>query len=375
MIKSILPIQFIALTVFFLSLSCVSQPPPVPDQITEPTRQPTPAAGSNQALLDELNAAIARAEQAHARAVDFESPAYFPGEWEAAEELFSQAGLVPRSGDADIRRAIDAYNTAADSFDSVFMLTIPLYAQAREDEIMALRTPLVAVGARDTFPGYFSPADSTAILAYEQYEEEDYYPARDSAGKALLMYRTLDTGFGAWRNMSEINERDFRLYDLDQYEKADEMLDVAVNGYESGNLPDALENAEEARLRFSLVLSTAWAGYAELRSMLAEGEYQAALDMKTNIAARDYFMMADSDRVAAQALLESERYEEAAKLFINAEAMYVIASMTALEKRRHASETLREANRKIEESEMTARRAESIISESISESIIEGGSR
>jgi hypothetical protein len=134
-----------------------------------------------------------------------------------------------------------------------------------------------------------------------------------------------------------------------------------MDTYRADNLPLAKEIAEEALLRYQLLLSTAWAEYAGVRSEMSEGERLAATDMKTNIAARDYFSMADTDNKAARELLESEEYEEAAKLFINSEAMYVISSMSALEKRRIATEVLKEALDKIEESDRAAREAEAII--------------
>ena len=312
----------------------------------------------SEALLDQLDAAAARAEDARKKAGDFESPSYFPSEWEAVETQYAQARSIPRATDADVNRAIGAYNTAADSYDSIFMLTIPLYAQAREDEIMALRDMLIATGARVSFPEYLSPADRTSLLALDQYEAQDFYPARNSAARALLMYQALTVGYDAWLLRWEINEREFELYEPDQYDHAEEIAGNGLDAYRAGNIPIAMESAEEALLRYRLVLFIAWAGYAELRSSLAEGERLAALDTKTDIASRDLFIMAESDNKAAQDLLKLERYEEAAKLFINAEAMYVIASMSTMEKRGAAAAAIREAREKIEESGRIARRAE-----------------
>ena len=327
---------------------------------------PSATAQQLQASAGQLDAAIARTDDAREKAGVFESPAYFPSEWEAAEAQYAHARSISMDTDADVTRALDAYRIAADSYDSILMLTLPLYAQAREDEIMSLRDLLIATGARASFPEYLSPADRTALLALDQFEAADFFPAKNSAARALSMYQTLTIGYDAWLLRWEIHERGFELYEPDQYDRAEEVAGDGIDAYEAGNIPAALENAEEALLRYRLVLSIAWAGYAELRSSLAEGERLAALDTKTDIASRTLFSMAESDNKAAQDLLKLERYEEAAKLFINAEAMYVIASMSTMEKRRTAATVIREAHEKIEESGRITRRIDHSV---------EGGSR
>lgn len=316
--------------------------------------------GAGQPMLADLEAAAAKAGEARSRAGDFSCPSYFPGEWEAAEKQLAETGQMPNN-DANIKSTIDAYNALADTFDSILTLTIPLYAQAREDEIMELRDVLIDTGARDSFPEYFIQADEAALLALTQFEAGDYYDARESAANALQLFRYLTIAHDAWVLGWEINEREFALYDPDNFERADEILSGAMDEYNAGDIPAAQENAEEAYLRYSLVLSTGWAEYAEFHSSKADGERQAALDMRTNIAAKEYFLMAEQDYKDAHEQLNGENYEEASKLFINAEAMYVIANMLAQEKRLLARNMLREAHDKIEESGRAARQAEIII--------------
>ena len=365
-------IPFIVAIIILPCFSCKSTPPPPQQPPQQQESQPvaaTPAAptapttatGANQALLNELNTAAARAEQSRTRAGDFEGQSYFPSEWEAAEGQYAQAGQMPKGSDAEVRNAIAAYNAAADSFDSIFTLAVPLYAQAREDEIMAARTSLIERGAKEAFPDFFPPADSTALMALEQYEAGDFSAAKDSSAKALEMYEILTVAWDAWEVKWEIDEREFVFYDPDNYDRAREILSDAMDAYKAENLPSARKNAEESLLRYNLVLSSAWAEYAELRSSLAEGERLAALDMKANVAAREFFAIADTDNKTAQELLEAEEYEEAAKMFTNSEAMFVIASMSVLEKRRIATEALRGAQEKIEESDRVVRQAETII--------------
>jgi hypothetical protein len=302
--------------------------------------------------MDELNSAVVRAEEARKKAGDFESPSYFPGEWEAAEAHYANAGS---------EKTPAAYNAAADAFDSIFKLTIPLYAQAREDEIMEFRNNLVVGGARVSFPQIFTAADTTALAALEQYEAEDYYTARDTAAKALLMYQAMTSAYNAWLAQREIKDREFELYDSDNFNRAGEILNDAMNAFTAENFPLAREGADEALLRYNLVLSAGWAAYAELRFSLAEAERQAALDIKANIAARDLFTDADSNYKTSVISYDSQKYEEAAKQFINSEALFIAASASASEKRRNAAEVIKEAHEKIEKSNEAARQAEIII--------------
>ncbi|MDR2922239.1 MAG: hypothetical protein LBU85_02710 [Treponema sp.] len=305
---------------------------------------------------DNLDSAVDRAKEARKLAGDFEANSYFPGEWEAAQSRYAGAGIL---SDKTVRNT--AYNEAAAAFDRLFELAIPLYAQAREDEIMAVRGYLIELGARVSFPEYLLDADKTALLAFNQYEAKDYYSARASAANALQKFNTLETAFNAWLVRQEIRERGFADYDTDNFELGEEIISAAMDVYMKGDLAGAREKAAEALSAYNLALSNAWASYAQLRSSLAEGERLAALDMKTNIAAKEFFKIADSENTTALELLESKHYEDAAKLFIDAEAMFVIASITTLEKRRTADAAIRNANEKIRESDRIAKKAETII--------------
>jgi hypothetical protein len=340
--KRLFLVLFVLALVVVPYLSCSSTPP----------AGTSDRAAEGQAPTGELSAAMARAEEARKRASDFESASYFPSDWEAAEAQYANAHA---------QKTPDAYNAAADAFDSLLKLTIPLYAQAREDEIMALRSDLIATGAQVSFPAPFSAADKAAIAALDQYEAGDYYAARESADKTLLMYQILANAYDSWLIRREIEEREFVDYDPDNFDRALEILSDAMDAYGAGNYALAKENADEALLRYNLVLSTGWAAYAELRSSLAEAERQAALDIKANIAVRDIFSEADTTYKTGVSSFGSQDYEEAAKQFISSETLFVISSLSASEKRQNAAEIIREANRKIEESDETARQAEIII--------------
>ena len=331
------PLFFALFTVAMLVLPCL---------VSAQTSQ------TDQSSTNDLSAAIAKAEEARKKASDFESPSYLPGEWEAAEAQYANAGSVKTPA---------AYNATADAFNAVFKLTIPLYAQAREDEIMALRNNLVAAGVRVSFPEVFALADKTALSALGQYEIQDYYKARDFAAQAFLMYQTMLSAHDAWLAQWEIKERGFERYDSDNFNRAGEILNDAVAAYKAGNYSLSQENANEALIRFNLVLSVGWAAYAELRFSLAEAERQAALEIKANIAARDLFTEADSSYKTSVIAYDSQKYEEAAKRFIDSEALFAAASASAAEKRDNAAAAIKKAHEIIQKSDETTRQAETIM--------------
>ncbi|MDR0291045.1 MAG: hypothetical protein LBI06_08935 [Treponema sp.] len=309
----------------------------------------------------DLNAAVTMAEEARQKAIDFESPSYFPSDWEDAEAQYAQARLTSQSGGEAIRMSIDAYSRVSAIFLSLFEKTIPLYAQAKEDEIMAMRGELIAAGIRDAEPEYFSNADRTALLAFDQYEVRDYYAARDTAALAFSMYLTLQNVYNALLARYEIIERSFEDYDPDNFDRAEDLLNKAMEAYGYGDISLAAESSSEAVIFYNMVLDAGWPSYAEQRFLRAEAERQAAMDMKAHIANRDFFAEADSSLRSAISSFEAEDFREAANQFIHSEAMFIIASTSATEKRRRAAEAIREARRKIDESAENAREAETVI--------------
>ena len=179
------------------------------------------------------------AEEARTMARDFEIPTWFPNEWEAAEALYANA----------------EYDSAADAYKTLIEQAIPLYAQAREDEIMLLRNDLIGLGARNAFPQYVLSADRAAILALDQYEEQDYYAARDSAAEALHMYQVLTSAYSAWQVRQEIRENALEVYDPDNFNLAGDTIRDAMDAYEAGDHLLAQAKAEEALAKYQTVLS------------------------------------------------------------------------------------------------------------------------
>ncbi|MCL2191276.1 MAG: hypothetical protein FWB79_04750 [Treponema sp.] len=321
---------------------------------------PCLASAAPQSPGGELQAAIARAGELRGKAGDFMAEAYFPGEWIVAEALYAEAGRINAGGAGD---AAAAFDMAANSFASILRLTIPLYAQAREDEIMMVRDGLVAAGARASFPELMGLADRAALAALDLYEAGDYYSARDSAAEAYAMFQILETTFGAWQTRREIIRRGFIDYARDNYERAEAVIGDAVQAYLAGEFPAAMENAIEAQARYFLVLTAGWAAVAERSFSMARAERYAAVEARANVAARVVFEEADLFYETATDSIRMEYYREAAELFAEAAVLYAYARVSTLERRRLAAEAIMEANRRIEERIRAARGAGQISEE------------
>jgi len=197
---------------------------------------------------------LSRVNEARKRAVDFESPAYFPSEWEAVEARYADFCNMPSSTGDEIQQAALS-NSIADDYDDIFRKTIPLYTQAVEDEIMSARDELIRTGFTNFFPKYLRNSDKTALLALSQYESQDYYKARDTAAKALNEYEILFIGAKAFFVRQEIVNKGLTLNNSDNFDKADEAVQRAIYEYEAGNREAAKANIEEALFRYNLLLN------------------------------------------------------------------------------------------------------------------------
>ena len=350
--KKIIPVFMLLLLTALISVSCKTTPP---------------AKESGQSSIPEaLKEPIARVEVARQRAIDFESPAYFPSEWEEIEIKYRVVGTMSKLDNQEILHTAAAYNSVAESYDGLFKKTVPLYAQAREDEILAAREKLIHTGFTEYFPDYLEAADNITLAALEQYEDEEYYTARETASKALNEYETLLLGADVYLARQEIVDRDFVKYDEENFNKADSVAETAIEEYEAGIKDKAIEHAQEALLRYNLVLSNAWTAYsAELR-ISAGKERELALEERANIASRDLFRDAETVFNDAGDNIKKESYHQAAIQYIEAEAMFALARKDTAERRQRAEAAIRMAEEKIEESSESGMEAERII---------EGGSR
>jgi hypothetical protein len=354
----------------FLVVSCKSTAASAPATLapeTSPTAETTPPpppppapALPTQASLNALDEAIARAQDARKRAEDFEGDSRFPGDWSAAEADLAAAG-DRRGTPAEVSETEAKYRALADKYDEIFGKTLPLYAQDRETEVLAARDAAIAAGIREVYPEYLLDADTTALDALDRYEAEDYYAADEGSRLALGQYQALKPGAEAYTLRQEIVDRDFFGYDQDNFSRADTTLTAAFNHYGEKDPETARNEADEALLRYNLVMKAGWAGSVGKLQTLAQAERQKALNEKANVAVRNDF--AETEKVYNQAAvaLRAEQFQEAGPLYEKSASSYTILARSAAEKRRIAEDAISKAEEKMAESETMVQNAELIL--------------
>jgi hypothetical protein len=426
--KYYLTLLLVAGVVFFWSCKSTGTVTEVPPE-TPPTPEappaagaPQPPAGPDQAALDALDAAIARAEKERRLASDFQAPSYLPAEWSSAEADYRSI-QADRTSTAGAQDAEQRYRAIADRYHEIFQHAVSLYAADIADELQKARDQLIAAGIEDLAPDYLDIADQAVLDAEDSYLAEDYYAAGDKALEALDRYRTLGValeayqvreeviaagiedlaseyliiadvaaldlddafhaeayrsleteagevrdryqtlkvGLDAYALRKEVLQRDFADFDRNNFTRADETLLGAVDAYEAGAVSSALNGAGESKAIYNGVLGTGWAAYAAQLRTLAQRERRNALDAKANVAVRDDFSRVDQTYNQAESAYNSRVYANAADLYIRAESGFVEVILAAEVKRRIAQVALETAEKKLVESENTALDAERIL--------------
>jgi tetratricopeptide (TPR) repeat protein len=326
--KKIIPIFMLLIAATLISVSCKSTPEvppePPPTVVTEIPNE--------------------RVEAARQRAVDFDSPSFFPSEWEELEERYEALKIIPRSDAAEVREAMEAvFNVLAEDYDELFMKTVPFYALAMEEELISKRDELIATGFTRQFPEYLENADAIVMEALDQYEAEDYYTALATANRALEEYDILLRGSRVFLKRQEIMDRDFLKYDVrDDFSRADEIAEDAIAEFDAGNRQAAIARAEEALNLYERVLAHGWATFAVEKRIETEEERQRALDARANVASRDFFREAETLFNTAQRSFVSENFTEAGHQYIEAEAMFIMARQDTLERRQRAEAAMKQ---------------------------------
>ncbi|MDR2186175.1 MAG: hypothetical protein LBO80_11015 [Treponema sp.] len=328
---------------------------------TTPTVQDPNAAPPDSAALSSLEDAKNKAENARKQALYLEGQNYFPQDWSSAESLYQAGEQGGRSTLGEVKAAAAQYNAAAAAYDDITRKAIPLYAQAREDEINAARTAAIRSGIADISPDRFAMAEDTRQAAYDLYEREDYYSAAEAAYAAIDQYQVLKTAAGIYEIWDEIDVFDLAKYDSVNYAQAEAAAVQAVADYDSGNTAKAKIGANETLNRLNMVRAAGWEAFAGERRRAANTERQAALDLKANVAVRNEFNAALAVYNQGESAFGSRRYSDAVQYYNQSESMFILTKNSAIEKRRVAEEAIRRAEEKTAESDAAAQNAEKII--------------
>jgi hypothetical protein len=348
------------------------QPQPHPQPAPPPARDPD-LDPPDQAAIEDMHRALTQVDISRQRAQDIEAPGYFPPEWEAAEGQYAAA--KENAGDAtlgDVKKTIALYEGAAETYDNLARQCLPLFYEDLSEEILQARDGAIGAGIRDVSPNRLEAADLCIDQALEQYETgnaattnnaaaESYYAAAASAFDALDRYSALTLGARAYRLGEEIQERDFAGHDPENYELAGKFMDDAVAAYDAGDSGVALAQAEEALLRYTLVMNEGWLAYTEDLKLSAEAERRNALKFKANVAVKKAFGDADGLYTKGTTAYNAQDYAASAEYFSQSIPLFSAVIKTAEQKRVVAEDAIQTAETRIGQSEETAREAETVL--------------
>jgi len=354
----IIPVLMLLIIVTFISVSCASKPKTTDDTITTTEEAITTTQDAIEAA-QQLREPRERARAARQRAIDFEVPAYNPSDWESLEARY--IGLQAMTVPENIQEVIGNWSALAESYDALFERTIPLLAQAKEDELMVKREELIETGFTKQFPQYLENADNITLEALDQYEAGEYYKARDTAAKALEEYEILLKGARVFLARQEILDRDFAKYDEENFSSADDLSELALAEFDAGNRESAIQKAEEALTRYNLVISNGWTVYVAEQRRITMEEKERAQAERANIASPALWRDAEALFNQGERNLAAGRHHDAGLQYIEAEAMYILARQDTVEKRERALAAMGIARERIEESDEAAIEAERVI--------------
>jgi hypothetical protein len=345
------------------AVSCGSAPPPeaAPTPPT-PSSQDPDTLPPDQAALNALNEAAARAEAARKMVVDFDGPSLFPQDWQAADSLYSQAGQQKNTNTVrNARESTARYISSAEALEALRDKTLVQYHDNMEKELISARQEAVNAGAMKLVPDYLLEVDNITADAEAKYQQKDYYAAVEAAVEALDRYNAGKTWLEAYNAQMEIADRGFEIYDPRNFEIAEHTLYSAADDYLGGLLDEAQDKAVEALVRFNMALRTGWEFFAGDKRADAADERQLALDLKANVAVTQEFNAAHAEFTRADTAFQAGRFEEAAALYIDCYSQFEVIAELAREKQMAAEQALIRANQKMAESDETARAAEVIL--------------
>jgi hypothetical protein len=306
-----------------LSLSCATKPPAAAPEAPPPPAAATPAPASEPAAPaiaapDELKAEAAALRK---RAFDLGIKDVLPAEYAAAEEAYN---LGNAKYGADNAASEAAYRDAIALYSGAIERGLPFLASAEGDKARAAQGAAYRKGAAQYFGGEGDSA-SAALAQAEASEKAGEYE------KAIASYKSAASSFAALSSMCDaaasrdaIAARDFAKWDPSNWTLAEGKLSQARELLASDSKA-SLTAADEAGLRYKLVMQNALGYYMADRKTFSEAERDRASSIKAEVAVKDDFAAAASLYEEAEAKRAADDAEAAADLYGRSAAAYAAA--------------------------------------------------
>jgi hypothetical protein len=358
-----LKIQYLillGLLVPFILISCKSTAA-IPDSLVDiPKDLSGPA---DETALTLLADARAKAEESRFWAAYVKGDTYYPEEWAPVEERYNTAAAQTDEPElkADAYGRVIEWRGIAAVYDDIYKKSAEQFAGEQQQLLAAAREAAVKAGAEELVPDRLAQADTVAASSKQKIESGDFTGAVKEGKDAQDRYKVLQTIAEAHAKQVEADNYSFFSMDPDNYMLAADAGNSAVEYYDTGDIPQAQEAAEEALTRFTQVIRNGWVSQVEEKASGAKKQREAAEEVKANVAVRSDFNSADQVYNQAHAALRADEYAVAAELFSQSEGLFKKAHDSAVEKRQIAEEALRQAEQKLAASEEKAQQAEEII--------------
>jgi hypothetical protein len=321
-----------------------------------------PSGPPSDDALAALEKARANADESRDKAEYVKGDEYFPAEWAAAGELYSQtAGKEAPTTQGETVARIGEWNGINTAYNKIYKDSMERFSGEQAQILAQVRGEAIKAGAQELAPDRFQQADDLAASAQTKADKKDYAGSVADGKAARDRYRILQTLAEASAKQKEADALDLFSFDPENYELAAAAGNNAVASYDEGNLSAAQNAADESLLRFNLVIKNGQLARTESKATAAREQRQAAQEVKADVAVRADFDAADKVYNQAYVALREEKYAEASELFDESGALFKTAQDNAVAKRSKAEEALRQAEEKLADSDQKAKAADEVI--------------
>ncbi len=321
-----------------LAFSCKTPPPAVEPEPEVPTVEvaPEPEVEPTDVGVGAPTELRTKATELRKKAFDLGLKDILPAEYGEAETAYL---LGAEKYGKDNAASAAAFEDAAARFEAVLDEGLPIVAAQEGERAWDMQAAAMDNGATEYFGEIYSSSTGD-LLGADALEESGDYEA------AIAGYRLASSRFSAIIAMCDaaaerdaIAERDFAQWDSSNWNLAEGKLASAADLLES----DAAASrgaADEALVRYRMVMRNALAYYSGDRKTLSESERERAVGIKSDVAAKDEFETAVALYESAEAFEEAEDFESASSLYEQAAEAFTEAHDTARDKMYDAQDEL-----------------------------------
>lgn len=330
-----------ALAILSFLASCASKPEPQPEPTPEPV---TTVAGPARSEVEALHEQVLAARK---DAFDLGAKDQYPEEYAAAETRYTAGkGALDQDklaeAQTELSAALPLYRELGDKSARASADTNKTNAQAARQRALDSRADAYSADALKAADDYLAQAEAA-------YAAGDYRAAREAYAKAAQAFDAAEKHARASQVKTRVDELAFGPMDSGNYQLAGEKL--ALAGEKISSEPaEAQGAAEEALLRYNLVLAKGWELSAGNRKTDVERVKADAEAIKAQVAVKDAYAEALTAYQDAEYAYAAGKYEEAVPLYARAKELFDAVYKQAADKRAAAEEALRAAERSAEQS-------------------------